>query len=316
MKKYLTVDAHCDSVSKAYNQKTTFVDSRGETHIDLKSLGSITPHIEFFALFCDSFETQKHYRGIIELIDYFHKELSGSTNPPVLIKNSGSLTDCIENNRLGIILAVEGAYLLADNLHRIDELYRLGVRCISLTWNPGNGLCSGIGDSEDKGISKQGRRAVERINQLGIIMDVSHISKKGFWDIIELTDKPVIASHSNCLSICPHSRNLDDRQLAALGKLGGVAGVNFVPDFLGRGKDNVSGIADHIEHIMEKAGIDSVGLGSDFDGTKELPGGICGAKGFIRVYEELQKRGYGTSDIEKIMGGNFYRVINNTLSSD
>ncbi len=316
MKKILSIDAHCDTVLKSYRQGVTFLDNGGVTHIDIAGLKTIKPHIQFLALFCDSFKTSEHYHGVMELIDYFYRELSQGQRDVVLIENNDNLASCVEYDRLGIILAVEGAYLLVDNLHRIEELYRLGVRCISFTWNPGNGLSGGIGDSSDKGLTMQGKAAVKKINDLGMLIDVSHISRKGFWDIIELTDRPVIASHSNCLSICRHVRNLDDRQLTALGKLGGVIGVDFVPDFLGSDKSSVSGIADHIEHIIEKAGIDSVGLGSDFDGTEELPRGISGAEGFSKIYEELLKRGYGDLEAGKIMGGNFHRVIKQALAGD
>lgn len=313
MKNILSIDAHCDTVLKAYESGTSFQNNKGETHISLNTLGSLKPHIQFMALFCNHFQTHDHFNGLMELVDYFYKGISSAKDNVVFIRDAASLSHCIENKSLGIILAVEGAYLLVDNLYRIDFLHRLGVRCMSFTWNPGNGLCGGIGDNEDNGLSQQGAQAVKKMNDLGMIIDLSHISKRGFWDIIELSDKPVIASHSNCLSLCHHSRNLDDRQLEAIGRLNGVVGVNFVPDFLGSEKKNISGVADHIEHIIEKAGINSIGLGSDFDGTEKLPDGICGAECYSKIYEELSRRKYSRQDLEKIMGGNFYRILRNTL---
>jgi len=313
VKNILSVDGHCDTVLKAFETGTSIIKDSGKTHITLSSLSRMVPHIQFMALFCDRFNSREHFHGLWDLLDFFYMNLSSCENSPVVIIDRVSLDECIREKRLGIILAVEGAYLLEDNLHRLDMLYKLGIRCLSLTWNPGNKLCGGIGDSDSRGLGSQGARLVKKMNRLGMLIDLSHISERGFWDIIELTDRPVIASHSNCLSLCNNKRNLDDRQIKAVADKNGVIGVNFVPDFLGREREGISTVVDHIEHIVQLGGPGCAGLGSDFDGTEDLPEGITGIECFYEIYEELLKRGYSEEDAAKVMGGNMLRVIEDVI---
>ena len=313
VKNILSVDGHCDTILRAFETGTAIIEGSGKTHISFPSLNQLVPHIQFMALFCDRFNSREHFYGVWDLLDFFYMNLSNCDNGPVVITNSVTLDECIREKRLGIILAVEGAYLLEDNLHRLDMLYRLGIRCISLTWNPGNKLCGGIGDHESRGLGSQGVRLIKEMNRLGMLIDLSHISEKGFWDIIELTDRPVIASHSNCLSLCNNKRNLDDRQIKAVADKNGVIGVNFVPDFLGGKTEGISRVVDHLEHIIQLGGPGCAGLGSDFDGTEELPEGINDIECFCGIYEELLTRGYSEEDAAKVMGGNMLRVIEDVI---
>jgi membrane dipeptidase len=313
MRNILTVDGHCDTAYKAKKLNIPIYRTDAKTHLDIEILMGEIPHIQLFALYSDTVSVDEHYRETVDLMDYLYRYLDPVKNDIVIIDNKEKVKECICSNKLGIIISLEGAYLLANNPHRLEMLYKLGVRCISLTWNHGNELCGGIGDKEDRGLSEQGREIIRKMNNLGIVVDLSHISKRGFWDIIDMTEKPVIASHSNCTSICPHRRNLDDDQIKAIGRLNGVIGINFVPDFLGEGKNSISGIVDHIEFVIEKAGPNCVGLGSDFDGTEKLPDDIDGYKAFYKIKNELSKRNYDNIQIGKILGGNFQRVFKEVL---
>jgi membrane dipeptidase len=170
-------------------------------------------------------------------------------------------------------------------------LYRLGVRLLTLTWNQRNQIADGIGESRTgSGLTEFGLKVIDEMNDLRMLIDVSHLSETGFWDVIKKSNDPIIASHSNCYALCPHLRNLKDEQIKAIADKGGVIGITFVP-------------------IVEKVGVDYVGLGSDFDGTDGLPLGLEGVDKIPNITEELLDRGYKEREIEKILGGNFLRVF-------
>lgn len=312
MKNILSIDGHCDAVYKAYRHGFSLKQAIN-MHVDLERLAYLRPHIQFFALYSDKRECDSHFSEVFKLIDFFYREILAYSDIITLVKDIKSFNKSLAGDKIGAILSLEGAYLMQNNLHRLDLLYSLGVRCISLTWNNGNSLCGGIGDTFNSGLSREGKKAVLKMNQLGILIDLSHISKKGFWDIIDITDKPVVATHSNCTSLCSHPRNLDDRQLKAIASLNGVVGINYVPIFLGDHRNSISGIVDHIEHAIQIAGINCVGLGSDFDGTEDLPAGIGGIEHIEGILDELLKRNYSLNDIRKILGANFARVIDEVV---
>ena len=195
-------------------------------------------------------------------------------------------------------------------------LYRLGIRLITLTWNQRNQIADGAGEARTGGgLTEFGVKVVAEMNHLGMLIDVSHLSEAGFWDVIKKSKEPIVASHSNCYSLCPHLRNLKDEQIKALADKGGVIGVTFVPDFLIKEnrKSTVEDVVRHIDYLVEKAGIDHVGLGSDFDGTVELPIGLKGADEIPNITKELLNQGYKEDDIKKILGGNFLRVFKDVV---
>jgi membrane dipeptidase len=168
--------------------------------------------------------------------------------------------------------------------------------------------------SSGGGLTPFGKKVVEEMNSLGMLVDVSHISEKGFWDVLELTRSPIIASHSNAQSICSHVRNLTDEQIKAIGKNGGVMGINFYPAFLNDSKKaSVTDIVNHIEHMASLVGCDYIGIGADFDGVEALPEGINGLQDVEKVINTLLKLNYSQEWVEKIAGLNFLRVIKSVL---
>ena len=201
---------------------------------------------------------------------------------------------------------------MEGDLGVLRVLYRLGVRLLTLTWNQRNQIADGIGESRTaSGLTEFGLKVIDEMNDLGMLIDVSHLSETGFWDVIKRSKTPIVASHSNCYALCSHLRNLKDEQIKALTDKDGVIGITFVPNFLTQEKRKtaVKDVVSHIDYLVEKAGIDYVGLGSDFDGTGGLPLGLEGVNKIPNITAELLNRGYMEGEIEKILGGNFLRVF-------
>ncbi|MFY9416452.1 MAG: membrane dipeptidase, partial [bacterium] len=162
------------------------------------------------------------------------------------------------------------------------------------------------------GLTSLGLETVAAMNRLGMVVDVSHLSPAGFWDVLEHSRHPVIASHSNARGLHDHPRNLDDEQIKALAARGGVIGINFAPQFLGPGA-RLETVLDHIDYIARLAGCDCIGLGSDYDGIAATPGGLEDVSRLPNITRGLVARGYSDSDILKILGGNFARVFSQVI---
>ncbi len=215
-----------------------------------------------------------------------------------------------------VIIGIEGAEALNKDLKNLDILYNKGVRCMTLTWNNLNGVSdTNCTSAEVPGLTRFGRELVLQMQEKGIMIDLSHISEKGFYDVLELATKPVIASHSNSYAVCPHSRNLTDEQFKALISSGGVAGINYCSNFLNsKTRAKISDIIKHIEHFMELGGENNVGFGADFDGVDgNLPAGINGVRDHLKVINELLKLNYSEEIIRKITFHNFKRVFEKVI---
>ena len=251
------------------------------------------------------------YEAVLEMLEYAHQEASLALSiPGCLIYESAN-----EGKTAGILTVEEGGVLDGD-LSRLDDLYQRDVRLITLTWNYKN--CIGYPNSRNhdimaKGLTHFGKEAVEKMNDLGMIIDVSHLSDGGFWDCIRCSRTPIVASHSNARSLCAHPRNLSDEMLRALGNNGGLAGINFYSAFLREeGVADPDDIAAHAAWMIRKSGEDSVALGSDFDGfdPDSLPAGIQGVQDMDRVWEAMRREGITPRQIDKIAYENAARVIN------
>jgi membrane dipeptidase len=216
-----------------------------------------------------------------------------------------------EQGKLAAVLAIEGGEALEGDLGVLRLFHRLGVRSIGLTWNERNNIADGVGDSRSKGgLSVFGADLIKEMNRLGILVDVSHLSDPGFWDVVELSTQPIIASHSNSRAVCNHRRNLTDDQIKALAKNGGVMGMNFAAAFVKEdGKPKLDDLLNHIDHIVELVGPEHVGLGSDFDGIGAAPEELTDASTMPLITDGLCKRGYSDEHIRLILGGNYFRVF-------
>lgn len=225
-----------------------------------------------------------------------------------------SYAELCNNKRNGIptvFLGIENGCALAGNLDNIDYFYRLGVRYITLCHNGDNLLCDSAMQSLDthNGLSEFGRQVVLKMNAVGMMVDVSHVGEKSFWDTVALSTKPIIASHSCCKALRNHPRNLTDEQIRAIARSGGVVQICLYKHFLA--DTDVATVADavrHIKHVVELVGVDYVGIGSDFDGGGEIAGATSENQ-LINITKALIKEGFDDDEISKILGGNLLRVF-------
>ena len=205
-------------------------------------------------------------------------------------------------------LSIEGAELLNCDVNLLDEVADWGVRAINLTWNYPNAVSGTNAQETDRGLSELGRRFVREAQKRNILMDVSHLSEPGFWDLMEITNAPVIASHSNAKALCPHSRNLTDAQIKALVENKGFAGLNVYSLFVGERADMDELIA-HVERFWELDGEDVLGLGGDWDGCDSVAGGLTGIQDLPKLYEALYRRNYSEQLLHKFFSDNLLRVL-------
>lgn len=306
----IVVDAHCDTLTKIMETNESL--NKNSCHSDLNRMSIYDGYVQFFAAFIEP-----HYGGAyalkrgIEIIDTFYLEQEKHSQKLSLCTDYAGIEKTISEKKVAGILSIEGGEALNGELSALRMFYKLGVRSICLTWNHRNEIADGQAeDITGGGLTNFGRAVVAEMNSLGMLVDVSHISERGFWDVLEATDSPIIASHSNARAICNHKRNLTDDQIFALVKNKGVMGINFYPPFLTKSKvAALTDIINHIEHIVGLAGCDNIGIGADFDGINSTPTEICGVEDIEKVLNELARLNYTESDIKKIAGENFLRVI-------
>ena len=313
------IDMHCDTILNCFSSKKDLHSYDG--HINLENLKNGGCLAQCFALFILPENIIKEHMKIDtdswglyrRLVEYYKTILEDSAD---VMRPALSCSDIERNKAEGFIssiLTIEDAVEIDGKMERFDEVYQDGVRMIALTWNFEN--CIGFPNSKDheehctRGLKPFGIEAVGRMNELGIIVDVSHLSEAGFYDVAKYTKKPFVASHSCCRAIKDHSRNLTDDQLRTLADCGGIVGVNFYDEFLNDrgGFTAVEDVVEHVLHIHKVAGIDTIACGSDFDGMEsELE--FKNYSGYPMIMQALEKH-FTQSEIDKISHGNFLRVF-------
>jgi membrane dipeptidase len=251
----------------------------------------------------------------------------------MLCREPGEVAQALAAGRIGIVLALEGCPAIGTDVGLLRTLFRLGVRVASLTHFGRNSLADGSSEDDTRGrLTRAGVAAVELMQSLGMLVDVSHLSLAGTRHVLEITRGPVLASHSSCRELRGHHRNLPDAQLADIAATGGVTGINFFPLFLTEGPGSVSAVVDHIEHAVEVAGVAHVGLGPDF--TKEIAEvmyggehviegcdmaatvpGLAGPADLPVLAVALAERGFSDADVAAVMGGNLRRLLNESIGS-
>lgn len=225
-----------------------------------------------------------------------------------------------------MVTGIEGLSQIGEDIDQIDYFYHeVGARHAMLTWNELNALATGCPQDPTRGLTEAGKRAVRRMEDLGMVLDVSHLNDKSFWDLMSIATTPVIASHSNSRVVCPAKRNLTDDMIKEIAKTGGLVGMNSLREFVSekREEQDVQHLADHVDYIANLVGVEHIGLGFDFDdylGGEALSSfssnldspsatGISNEAEAYNLIEELRKRGYSQKDLEAIAYGNFYRVF-------
>ena len=309
------IDMHCDTLSKLLPAETLEENS---LCVDRKRMEQTKMLAEFFACFVyvPDGKWEEAYQKVMEMVARMECETKENKKLK-LIKTAKDL-EYAEREELNLaLLTVEEGGVLNGNRNRLEELYQRGVRLITLTWNYEN--CIGYPNSRNaqemqKGLTSFGKQMVEEMNERGMLVDVSHLSDGGFWDCIRLSKKPIIASHSNARALCAHPRNLSDEMLCALGECGGVVGLNFYPQFLQSDRSaEVLDIAKHGMHILQKAGEDSVALGTDFDGFEAGQNWLRGIEEIECVWDALKKAGMTERQLDKLSYQNVKRVLEEVL---
>lgn len=307
-------DAHCDALSKLWEHPDlSFArgDDRLQVSLPLMEKGNLRFQV-FAAYVPNRIPYGRKFHAALEMIDLFYERVLPAGLQPILTRSD--LEQAVLNRQKGAILFVEGGQTIEGSLTNLRILHRLGVRGMTLTWNHRNEIADGCHEPNPGGLSLFGRQVVQEMNRLGMIVDVSHVAEPGFWDVLELSDTPVIASHSNVKALCPHPRNLTDEQIKALIAKRGVIGLTFVDFFYTSEKRKVwiNDLLRHLEHVLALGGLDHVALGSDFDGIVETFGDMTDAGQYPLLTEALLKR-YKEAEVKKILCENWLRFFYEVL---
>lgn len=308
------VDAHCDTLTALEKQGRRLGEKSGAGHLDLPRmfLGGVS--LQFFAAFVGPGYKDNPLARALEIFDVFYREMSDNHHLAEPVLSFGDIDRILSGKKVAALLTVEGGEALAGRLEVLRIFYRLGVRGITLTWNGRNELGDGVSEERSGGgLTGFGAAVVREMNRLGMVVDVSHLSESGFRDVLKESGRPVIASHSNCRSLCDHPRNLDDHQIRALAAAGGVVGLSFYPHFVDTLSPSLERWLDHAEHLASIAGVDCIGIGSDFDGMEEAIPELADASCLPLVTLGLLDRGFSGGEVKKILGGNFLRVLSQVL---
>jgi membrane dipeptidase len=256
---------------------------------------------------------------MVSLLLRIERESNGRVR---ICRNVDDIQRGVAEGVLAPVLHLEGAEAIDPKFELLDVLYAAGLRSLGPVWSRPNAFGHGVpfrcpsSPDTGPGLTDLGKELIRACNRLRILIDLSHLNERGFWDVAAVSDAPLVATHSNAHVLSPHSRNLTDNQLSAIRETGGMVGVNFATSFLrldGRQDADtpIELVIEHLEHILQHVGEDGVGFGSDFDGAK-IPAGIGNAAGLQNLVEVMRARGYAEPLIEKLCFGNWLRVLGQT----
>lgn len=318
----LIFDGHCDTVLSVLGWKDRpdssvprSLGQRSEAgHLDLPRMREGGVGAQVFA--CCVRREHRHKGAaadVLQMLDAFYQELDQYNGEMALATTPAEVEAAFAQGKIAAILGIEGGEALEERLSTLRMFHRLGVRLLTLTWNFRNALADGLWEARTgSGLTEFGVQVVQEMNRLGMLVDIAHLSPSGVADVFRVSGAPVVASHANAQALCGNPRNLSDAQLEALAAAGGVVGVTFVPSFVADdpAQATLERLVDHVDHIVRVAGVDHVGLGSDWDGFSG-EGSVQGLKDVTdtpALTRELWRRGYSPTDIRKILGENWLRV--------
>lgn len=314
-------DAHCDTLTRIFDRGEALYQNSGQ--LDFKRLLDGGCGIQFFAVWTDpQYEDGRAFERCKNVLEYYQSQ---KTDQTVTILSAADVERAEAPGMLGALLTVEGGGAIEGSLEKLEELYRRGVRGMTLTWNGRNALGRGVGEelealygggvapAEGGGLTAFGKAVVRRMEELGMLIDVSHLTQRGFWDVAETAAGPFIASHSNCAALCPHPRNLTDEQIRCIIRHGGFIGLNLCPDFLAGGCCTVDDVLAHAMHILDLGGEQVLGFGGDLDGVERLPAGLEGAEHMQRLLDAFCKKIDDESLLNAIFYENLHRIIKKIL---
>jgi membrane dipeptidase len=362
----IVVDTHADTpqrfLDEGFDIGSTDPKDVGHLNLDKARRGNLGA--EFFSIWVDPETNQGHFaQHTFDLIDSVYEQAAHHPDRMMMAFSVADIERAHREHKLAALMGIEGGHSIENDMHLLRDYYRLGVRYMTLSWSNTNEWADSSGDIDDpkiqhhNGLTDFGKQVVLEMNRLGMIVDISHVADKTFWDAIAVSKAPVIASHSSARALVDAPRNMTDDMLRAVAKNGGVVQVNFYSGFLdqdyrdkmlAQAKEQAAAIKqyvdllkaqgkpvnfievnrierkwmakiprpafkvliDHIDHIAKVAGVDHVGLGSDFDGVSgATPQGMDSAADLPKITQGLLDRGYSAGDIKKILGGNLLRVF-------
>lgn len=336
-------DMHCDTISEIWESRKQSVSqnggspqqlSRNDLHIDIRKMKKAGYLLQNFALYVDLKKGLDPFEYVLELIDVFREEMGKNKNDIGVIKTYDDILANERQGKMSALMTIEEGGCCKGEIGNLERLYQLGARMMTLTWNYPNELASpnlfiksaekgstlkndegfNLFDSS-RGLTEKGFFFIQRMEELGMIIDVSHLSDAGFWDIVQHTKKPFVASHSNARALCGHCRNLTDDMIRAVAGRGGVIGLNFYGCFLNETNDShsrVARMAAHARHMLNVGGSGCLGLGSDFDGISgELEIQDCSQ--MQKLVDGLERAHFTGTEIENILWRNVMRVYREML---
>lgn len=303
-------DGHCDTMMRCYRHGYGLWENTG--NLDLKRTRSLGRYGQFFALFGEEVVDSREDLGKVfqEEYDIFRREIARNEEHIVFCRTGKEAATAFSQGKTAAFLSVEGADLFGCTIEGLEHAFEMGVRAVNLTWNRANILCGTTEEACEQGLSAHGKAFVRRMQALGMLVDVSHMSDAAFWDVAAIAEKPFVATHSNARALCPVPRNLTDEMFTAIVKNGGVAGINMYRTFLGE-PTTVDTVVAHMEHFLALGGEKSVAMGGDLDGCyDEMPAGIDGVEDIEKIYNRLLQRNYSETLVHAIFFDNFMRVVN------
>lgn len=310
-----TIDLHCDTIAALMERKSEGSLWQNSGQVDLEKLCAGGVGVQFFACYFDKMQVLSPYAKAKEMIAFAKREMAEASEHIELARGTADIDMAEETGKIAAFLTIEEGSALEGDLAHLQEFCEEGVRLITLTWNYPNEIGYpniGYRDS-DKGLSSFGRKVVLEMERMGMIVDVSHLSDQGFYDVAELMTRPFIASHSNARSITDHPRNLTDDMIRRIASAGGVIGLNFANLFLGNSPMSlVTDMVRHARHIYHVGGAEVLALGTDFDGIDPAVE-ICDASQLPKLWDALHKAGFTAREIEQMQSLNVRRVLSDCL---
>jgi membrane dipeptidase len=362
----IVVDMHADTTQRLVDENVDLETRLKDGHLDAVRAKEGGLDAQFFSIWVEPELFGGGGAGAMKRADIQIEAIRNlvARHPETweVATSAGDIRRISQEGKIAALMGLEGGYAIDEKLENVERYYRLGVRYMSGAWSVSTSWAGSSGDEAGKtrGLNDFGKQVIREMNRLGMMVDVSHLSDKAFWDIVNTSTKPVIATHSGCRAITNVPRNLTDEMIVALAKTGGVVNVIFYPEHIEPGYSDkkkrvdaeiaplvqkaseasdgnvaqkklardrvraaeylkrlpqvsVARVVDHIDHIVKLVGVDHVGIGSDFDGVQAVPADLSSVADLPNLTKELLRRGYSESDVDKILGGNMLRVMEQTM---
>jgi membrane dipeptidase len=340
----LVFDTHIDTATHLLWRNPDFATRLDAGHVDIPRLREGGVDVAFFAIWInDETSDLDAMRLTLREIDAIHRTIDANPDDLALALNADDVVQARSEGKIAVLISIEGGRGIDEDLGILRTFYRVGVRSITLAWGAASGWIDSHNEERHGGLTDFGRGVVAEMQQLGMLVDISHVSDKSFWDVLETSERPVFASHSCCRTLRNHNRNMTDDMIVALGEADGVINVNFVAGFVwvdpsddneqsmkGSERDmkdpfdfltsKGSGVGPPMSRLMDQfdlaiklAGADHVGIGSDFDGASHFPIGLDDISRMPLVTDALLERGHSSEAVEGILGANNLRLLGKTL---